>query len=778
MAGPPPNVPLPLDDDHEDVAWALRAASAQWRRGAQEDAVHWLKRAAETAEEVGAALRARELQALAAQLRSTPNAPSPPVPSVSAVPSSGRTSEPISLEFDEVEVELDDEEVEVFVDDVEMLDEVEELEEVDGSREAEGRVEGEPESSSIPSAFPSDVSGLGSPRASGIPNRGAPPSSQELDVRPARRTTTAPKIDMLPPSMRPEPSGLDLDDEAEVEAGAALSADSGDDEVTEFGELDLSAEVLTARGSSSSLPPVSEISEFSMGAAADVPLDGETAAEYAQSKMQVPAESESAHDLEKELGVNLSVRSGPLSREASRLKWEAQARLNRAVDSAMSEPEFEGHSELRPPSLSSLPSGALDEPSSSGSSQHSPVPGRASVHPTQLPFGTPRVTSAEREPYGMAPSAELPPQESIPAPPIEPPSRPLTAPPPERMSEPEERPSTLPAVDSSTAVWESPPSSAAPDAEEFEELFAQLSQRPEAYDIPSVAPGSELQDVEAPLPPDVATAEAERAAVVGTGGPQLKPDGAPQNGAVVDGVDLLEVVGFQDLPPDAAQEMAAAAIIKRLEPHEELSTFAVALVTRGAVRLMPTVVDATCRIARKGEVLFTQGTIAESAHVRIVGLEADSRVAIFSRDELERATSSCPWVADELAEVADRHLAFAGAVLGPLGDSLDEMFRFMVLDKCSVKSKAEGVRIAEGGKPMNGMYVVGAGSVELLDDAGHVTETLSMGDFVFPETVLTAGPASQSVRIGAGGALLLYADRMAAHELLATCPPLIELLAG
>src|SRR5690606_8721642 len=127
------------------------------------------------------------------------------------------------------------------------------------------------------------------------------------------------------------------------------------------------------------------------------------------------------------------------------------------------------------------------------------------------------------------------------------------------------------------------------------------------------------------------------------------------------------------------------------------------------VQLMPTVADATCAIAGKGEVLFTKGTLDSEVAVRVVGHEPKSRVALFTKEALEEATSSCPWVADELAEVADRYLAFAGAVLGPLGDSLDDMFRFMVLDKCEVKSKAPGTIIAVAGKPMDGMYILGGG---------------------------------------------------------------------
>jgi hypothetical protein len=59
-----------------------------------------------------------------------------------------------------------------------------------------------------------------------------------------------------------------------------------------------------------------------------------------------------------------------------------------------------------------------------------------------------------------------------------------------------------------------------------------------------------------------------------------------------------------------------------------------------------------------------------------------------------------------------------------------------------------------------------------------VQAVYSVGEIVFPESILTATPATGTVRVGRGGALVLYAARMSAHELLATCPPFLEILAG
>jgi hypothetical protein len=78
---------------------------------------------------------------------------------------------------------------------------------------------------------------------------------------------------------------------------------------------------------------------------------------------------------------------------------------------------------------------------------------------------------------------------------------------------------------------------------------------------------------------------------------------------------------------------------------------------------------------------------------------------------------------------------------------------------------------------VGGLFIVGAGRIEL-EGAKSGTEQLGPGDFVFPTTILMAGSAPAVARAGASGALLMAADRHAAHELMVSVPPLLELLAG
>jgi len=566
--------------------------------------------------------------------------------------------------------------------------------------------------------------------------------------------------------MRPEPSGLDLDEEIEREMDGVPRSSRPPGSNEEYDELQFADEVITNRRKTSSLPPpIPDLGPLPLETSSVLPIENQTAAEYAQGRRPVEHDHEA---LEKELGVDLSVRGVQAARAlVSNFSTRPTAR-SLEEDTGSVRPS--AYPSSAPPGVvSGVPRADSDIPELDIGAA-SPVPGRTAVRPA-VASQVPRITSAQNEPYALAPSASLPPVAanwSL----IEPPSRPTQAPPPSSMSDPTGRkdgadryhtPIPVPGF----ADSDLPPTSAAPDADEFEELFSKISIPPAHTREPASG----------------------RTRVVGLDGPSshsptVRPQSIPaqplygaDGSVMVDGLDLMSVDGFQDLPEESALALAERAELRTLQVQEEISGFGLAIVTHGAVSLMPSVANATCRVATKGQVLFTQGTLEGSVSVRIVGLEQGSRVAVFAKSDLDRAVASCPWVGDELAEVADTHLAFAGAAMGPLGHSLDEMFRFMVLEKCIVKRKGPRDVIAIGGKAMDGMYILGGGSLEVVDEGGTLLKLLAMGDFVFPETVLSASPAEHTVRAGPRGALVLYAPRKAAHELLATCPPFIELLA-
>ncbi|APR81295.1 Hypothetical protein A7982_06642 [Minicystis rosea] len=85
-------IPLPIDDDPEDVFWALSTATTLFRRGEHAEALKWLRRAAEQASDQGADARALVLMKAAAELTATLGAPPPrpstppPLPNRGSVP--------------------------------------------------------------------------------------------------------------------------------------------------------------------------------------------------------------------------------------------------------------------------------------------------------------------------------------------------------------------------------------------------------------------------------------------------------------------------------------------------------------------------------------------------------------------------------------------------------------------------------------------------------------------------------------------------------------------
>jgi hypothetical protein len=223
--------------------------------------------------------------------------------------------------------------------------------------------------------------------------------------------------------------------------------------------------------------------------------------------------------------------------------------------------------------------------------------------------------------------------------------------------------------------------------------------------------------------------------------------------------------------------LAQTARIEALATGEEASFFSVALVLDGWVGLMPAIADTACATAVVGEVVFTEGTLSDGLMLRVVAGQDDVVVATWDSQAIAEATKDCPWIADDIRLLADGFQALAGACLGPLGDRLDDSLRSIVTSRCEIRTLLPGEMLCVAGKPVPGMHIVGGGEVELIDESNRVTKTYSSGEFLFPPQVLAGGVAPFGARAGSKGALVLFAPRMAAHELLVSVPPLLEILA-
>jgi hypothetical protein len=244
-------------------------------------------------------------------------------------------------------------------------------------------------------------------------------------------------------------------------------------------------------------------------------------------------------------------------------------------------------------------------------------------------------------------------------------------------------------------------------------------------------------------------------------------------------VDLSHVEALADLPDDARAAFAGAALVRSLSRDDEVSGFALAFVLDGSVDVSATIVDAAAHRLERGAVLRSRGTTDHVAPIRLVAASDSSRVATWDESAVEQAFRTCPWVEDELRAAGDRFQAEVGATMGPLGDRLDPTLRSDVTARLTLRVLAEHEVFATRGGPIPGFLVVGAGELELLgegDTPGGAP--LHPGDFLFPAEVLRAAPAPATVRAAKGGALVLFAERGVAQELMVTCPPLLEIFAG
>jgi len=254
----------------------------------------------------------------------------------------------------------------------------------------------------------------------------------------------------------------------------------------------------------------------------------------------------------------------------------------------------------------------------------------------------------------------------------------------------------------------------------------------------------------------------------------------PPRPAEIGGVLLSEVQGLEDLPDESQAQLVEGAEIHTLATNEEVAGFGLALVLDGSVAVMAEVADVAAAQARRGELVFSQGHLEEGIRMRIVAGVSGAQVATWPYEAFSAAITACPWVGDELKNVGDRFQTLAGVAMGPMGDQLDDMLRALVIERCQVRRLLPGEIIAHGGKAMPGMVIVGAGRLEVVEgegDAARVLEDLHPGDFLFAPQILQGSPAPATARAGKAGALVLFADRKIAHELLVGVPPLLGIFA-
>lgn len=252
-----------------------------------------------------------------------------------------------------------------------------------------------------------------------------------------------------------------------------------------------------------------------------------------------------------------------------------------------------------------------------------------------------------------------------------------------------------------------------------------------------------------------------------------EPEGDPQLGDVL----LGEVSGLEDVPPEGQAVLVRDAVIERINANEEISSFGLALVLNGSVHVMPAIADLSCARVSKREIVWSQGNIDDGVALRLMGAEEGTEVAVWDAELVKSTIREFPWVLDDLKTLADRFQALAGVAMGPIGERLDDALRAMVTERCQIRRLLPNELLATKGKPVGGMYIVAAGRIEIVNDEAVESE-VGPGDFLFAPQILSNGAAPRDARAGKNGALVLFAQRSVAHDLLLSVPPLLEIFAS
>jgi hypothetical protein len=294
-----------------------------------------------------------------------------------------------------------------------------------------------------------------------------------------------------------------------------------------------------------------------------------------------------------------------------------------------------------------------------------------------------------------------------------------------------------------------------------------------------VSEGARLPTLPSPASSDAAALEAARSVETSppaAAGALLSDEVSPSDGPPgVDGLAFESVETLADLPEEAQVELAAQAQLVQLSANQEfILREGAALVTHGHVHVTLPFSDVSGERVGGGAVVAARGSV-DAGPLRLIADAERTRLVTWTAAQISRAMSDCPWVQDDLRQLADRLQAHASAGLGPLGERLDDALRAAVYERLQVRVLTPNESVAERGKPLKGLFVVAVGDLTVGDSG---SETISSGQFVFPSCVIGAEPAPQNVKAGPKGGIVLFATRPVAHELMMSVPPLLEILAS
>ena len=239
----------------------------------------------------------------------------------------------------------------------------------------------------------------------------------------------------------------------------------------------------------------------------------------------------------------------------------------------------------------------------------------------------------------------------------------------------------------------------------------------------------------------------------------------------------LDALG--QLNPAQREALLQAATIESLAAEEEVTVAGLAFIITGQASIQATIAEASAGVLHAGELLYAKSPIAETVSLRLVAEAEPTQIALWDAKTAEEALAASPELHERLKVASARVQAIVGCSMGAMGERLDESLRSLAIERLETRILQPNEVLASAGLPVPGMVIIGVGTVDLDDDdADRVREKLVAGDFLFATEVLGAEAAPATARAGAKGAVVLFGGRAVAHELLLTCPPLLEIFAG
>jgi hypothetical protein len=252
--------------------------------------------------------------------------------------------------------------------------------------------------------------------------------------------------------------------------------------------------------------------------------------------------------------------------------------------------------------------------------------------------------------------------------------------------------------------------------------------------------------------------------------PQLPPSVAPPP---------ISLDALGQLSPEHREALLRAATIESLGPEEEVTVSGLAFVITGQASIQATIAEASAGVLHAGELLYAKSPILETVSLRLVAEAEGTQIALWDAKTAEEALSAAPELLERLKIASARAQAIVGCSMGAMGERLDDSLRTLAMERLETRILQPHEVLASAGLPVPGLVIVGVGTVDLDDDGAETTrDKLVPGDFLFATEVLGAEPAPTTARAGTRGAIVLFGARGVAHELLVSCPPLLEIFAG